>query len=171
MGRKHCGKRRNCSFRAISRFPTVFSIDWCCMTHKNQGLFGKGLRIKNVVVAQNNNDRHYKAIAWKKLIQFCRLINTTVTFSQISPGFYKSSVQVLSKHCGKWRNCTLQSISAFFTSVFCPFGELSAVFIKCQIVCLFPLLVIFLIFSSAIKLLSANSLSLKESQICRLRQG
>ena len=25
MGRKHCGKRRNCSLRAISRFPTVFS--------------------------------------------------------------------------------------------------------------------------------------------------
>ena len=25
MGRKHCGKRRNCSLRAISSFPTVFS--------------------------------------------------------------------------------------------------------------------------------------------------
>ena len=25
MGRKHCGKRRNCSLRAISPFPTVFS--------------------------------------------------------------------------------------------------------------------------------------------------
>ena len=24
-GRKHCGKRRNCSLRAISPFPTVFS--------------------------------------------------------------------------------------------------------------------------------------------------
>ena len=24
MGRKHCGKRRNCSSRAISPFPTVF---------------------------------------------------------------------------------------------------------------------------------------------------
>ena len=27
MGRKHCGKRRNCSLRAISPFPTVFSKD------------------------------------------------------------------------------------------------------------------------------------------------
>ena len=26
-GRKHCGKRRNCSLRAISLFPTVFSKD------------------------------------------------------------------------------------------------------------------------------------------------
>ena len=25
MGRKHCGKRRNCSLRAISPFPTAFS--------------------------------------------------------------------------------------------------------------------------------------------------
>ena len=25
MGRKHCGKRKNCSLRAISPFPTVFS--------------------------------------------------------------------------------------------------------------------------------------------------
>ena len=25
MGRKQCGKRRNCSLRAISPFPTVFS--------------------------------------------------------------------------------------------------------------------------------------------------
>ena len=30
MGRKHCGKRRNCSLRAISPFPTVFSKDLYC---------------------------------------------------------------------------------------------------------------------------------------------
>ena len=28
--RKHCGKRRNCSFRAISPFPTVFSKGLYC---------------------------------------------------------------------------------------------------------------------------------------------
>ena len=33
MGRKHCGKRRNCSLRAISPFPTVFS----------KGLFPRGV--------------------------------------------------------------------------------------------------------------------------------
>ena len=32
-GRKHCGKRRNCSLRAISPFPTVFS----------KGLFPRGI--------------------------------------------------------------------------------------------------------------------------------
>ena len=40
---KHCGKRRNCSLRAISPFTTVFSKDLYLQTRKNQGLFGKGL--------------------------------------------------------------------------------------------------------------------------------
>ena len=43
MGRKHCGKRTNCSLRAISLFPTVFSKKLVLQTRKNQGLFGKGL--------------------------------------------------------------------------------------------------------------------------------
>ena len=34
MGRKHCGKRRNCSLRAISPFPAVFSKDFYCDTQK-----------------------------------------------------------------------------------------------------------------------------------------
>ena len=34
MGRKHCGKMRNCSLRAISPFPTVFS----------KGLFAWGVK-------------------------------------------------------------------------------------------------------------------------------
>ena len=40
-GIKHCVKMRNCSLRAISPFPTVFSKDLYC---RNQGLFGKGLK-------------------------------------------------------------------------------------------------------------------------------
>ena len=34
MGRKHCGKRRNCSLRAIFPSPTVFS----------KGLFPRGVK-------------------------------------------------------------------------------------------------------------------------------
>ena len=30
LSRKHCVKRRNCSFRAISSFPTMFSKADCC---------------------------------------------------------------------------------------------------------------------------------------------
>ena len=37
MGRKHYGKRRNCSSRAISSFPTVFSKDLYCR-HVKPGL-------------------------------------------------------------------------------------------------------------------------------------
>ena len=43
MDRQHYGKRRNCSLRRISPFPTVFSKDLLVQTRKNQGLFGKGL--------------------------------------------------------------------------------------------------------------------------------
>ena len=41
-GRKHCGKRRNCSLRAISPFPTVFSKDWYSKHVKTRPCFGKG---------------------------------------------------------------------------------------------------------------------------------
>ena len=40
-GRKHCGKRRNCSLRAISPFPTVFSKDLYCGHVKFRASLGK----------------------------------------------------------------------------------------------------------------------------------
>ena len=47
MDRKHCGKRRNCSLRAISPFPAVFFKTLVLQTRKNQGLFGKRLISRN----------------------------------------------------------------------------------------------------------------------------
>ena len=41
-GRKHCGKRRNCSLQAISPFPTVFSKDLYCRHVKTRACLGKG---------------------------------------------------------------------------------------------------------------------------------
>ena len=41
-GRKHCGKRRNCSLQAISPFPTVFSKDLYCMHIDIRAWLGKG---------------------------------------------------------------------------------------------------------------------------------
>ena len=41
MGRKHGGKRRNCSSRAISPFPTVFSKDLYCRHVKTRACLGK----------------------------------------------------------------------------------------------------------------------------------
>ena len=40
-GRKHCGKRRNCSLRAMSPFPTVFLKDLYCRHVKTRASFGK----------------------------------------------------------------------------------------------------------------------------------
>ena len=42
-GRKHCGKKRNCSLRAISPFPAVFSKDLYCRHVKTRACMGKGL--------------------------------------------------------------------------------------------------------------------------------
>ena len=42
MNRKHCGKRRNCSLRAISSFPTVFLKDLYCWHEKTRVCLGKG---------------------------------------------------------------------------------------------------------------------------------
>ena len=41
-GRKHCGKRKNCSLRTISPLSTVFSEDLCGRQGKS-GLVWKGL--------------------------------------------------------------------------------------------------------------------------------
>ena len=41
MGRKHCAKRRNCSLRAISPFPTVFCKDLNCRHVKIRACLGK----------------------------------------------------------------------------------------------------------------------------------
>ena len=43
--RKHCGKRRNCSLRAISSFPTLFLKDLFCRHIQNKVLFVKGLNL------------------------------------------------------------------------------------------------------------------------------
>ena len=39
--RKHCGKRRNCSLRAISPFPTVFSKELYCRHVNTKACFEK----------------------------------------------------------------------------------------------------------------------------------
>ena len=48
MGRKHCGKRRNCLLQGISPFLTVFSEVFYYRHIKNQGLFGKGFTLYHV---------------------------------------------------------------------------------------------------------------------------
>ena len=40
--RKHCGKSRNCSLRAISTFPAVFSKDLYCRHVKTRACLAEG---------------------------------------------------------------------------------------------------------------------------------
>ena len=42
MGRKHCGKKRNCSLRAISPSPTMFSKELYYRHVKTRACLGKG---------------------------------------------------------------------------------------------------------------------------------
>ena len=75
-----------------------------------------------------------------------------LTLSQTSPGFYVSAVQVLWKHCGKRRSCSLWAI--------CPFPTV-----------LSTRLDNFLPLSSNLELSSANCFSLEGSKICHLGKG
>ena len=45
MSRKHCGKQRNCSLRAISPFSTVFSKDLNCRHVKTRACLGEELTL------------------------------------------------------------------------------------------------------------------------------
>ena len=56
-----------------------------------------------------------------------------LTFSQTSPGFYMSAVQVL-KTLWEKEKLLITSYFCFSPIVFYPFGELSAIFIKLKIV-------------------------------------
>ena len=57
-----------------------------------------------------------------------------LTLSQISPGFYMFAVQVFSKTLWVKEKLFIMSDFSFFYSVFCPFWELFAIFIKFEIV-------------------------------------
>ena len=56
-GRKHCGERRNCSFREISPFSSVFK-GLLLQTSNNQGLFGKGLTYREAKVPEQDQTAH-----------------------------------------------------------------------------------------------------------------
>ena len=46
MGRKHCGKRRNCSLRAIPSFPIVFLKGLVSHRRQKASLCGNGLNVR-----------------------------------------------------------------------------------------------------------------------------
>ena len=62
-GRKHCGKRRNCSLRAISPFPTVF---FKC-------IFPRGVKWCYCVEMGFNSTLTAKVISWRSVTHICFL--------------------------------------------------------------------------------------------------
>ena len=54
--RKHCGKRRNCSLRAISSFPTVFSKSLFSQGRQKVSFCGNGLKLLNEWEKNTNNE-------------------------------------------------------------------------------------------------------------------
>ena len=91
MGRKHCGKRRNCLLRAISPFSTVFS----------KGLFSgasKGVNVwewvKECIYSLPND----KSLDYTKLKAFA---DNKMKFAKMTISVFDR----LQKSCGKRRNC------------------------------------------------------------------
>ena len=88
MDRKHYGKGRNCSLRAISPFPTVFFRRHVLQTGKKQGLFGKGLMYHSTNVFK---ELYVKMIAKiyseKNLMGVCNLVYfwTCIDLIHITP--------------------------------------------------------------------------------------
>ena len=63
-GRKHCGKRRNCSLRAISPFPTVFSKRLVSQGRQKMSLCGNGL---NTIQSIQHNFSHIAVTAYSDM--------------------------------------------------------------------------------------------------------
>ena len=82
MGRKHCAKRRNCSLRAISPFPSVFKR-LVSQGHQKESLCGNGL---NDLPGKIHNMDELKPSLSDVWIFFSEI---QVTLSQISPGFLR----------------------------------------------------------------------------------
>ena len=95
MGSKHCGKRRNCSSRAISHFPTVFSKD-LYGRHLTPGLVWE--RVDQV--SKNLNQKTFENIMGKKTRKCC------------STGFF-SPFPTMSSTLPKYRNCLQCNILIF----------------------------------------------------------
>ena len=71
--RKHCGKRRNCSLRAISPFPTVFS----------KGLFPRAS--KGVIVCEwvNADCKEVQCVSGDSVIQWCELTDRCIEYADL----------------------------------------------------------------------------------------
>ena len=114
-GRKHCGKRRNCSLRAISPFPTVFSKGLFPRGIKRCHCVGMGKEISvmpctkhHIILDSQNSLLSRNPLTLSKTSHF-RLFQTQRVWRWQFLILLKLQgvVQKGRKHCGKGRNCSL----------------------------------------------------------------
>ena len=77
---KHYGKRRNCSLRAISPFPAVFSKDLYCRHLKTRACLGKGYSVFPEIFFNVWLLKHYITI-WEEQSMLVTLYHMIPTFS------------------------------------------------------------------------------------------
>ena len=105
MGRKHCGKRRNCSLRAISSFPTVFS----------KGLFPRGVKRCHCVGRVKVN---LPSLSLSQMTNFGFCQTERVCRWQFQMGWkWQKVIQTGRKHCGKKEKLLVMSNFSFSHSV------------------------------------------------------
>ena len=115
MGRKHSGKRRNCSLQAISPYPTVFS----------KGLFPRGVKrchCSGLILDDNlkfdENGRKFSKRLWEK-----EKLLLTSNFS-FSHNVFKRLVQQTFKNKGLFGKELRDTIQNAFFPESCPFFDL-----------------------------------------------
>ena len=121
MSRKHCGKRRNCSLRAIYPFPSVFPKDLCCRHVKTRTCSERVklfwfvtyyLQQAIFVIEQQTTFKPFQNKPW--FLPFC------------SASFFKTLWEK--------EKLLITSNFSFSHSVFYPFGEFPAIFIELETV-------------------------------------
>ena len=121
MGSKHCGKRRNCSLRAISAFPTVFSKHLLCRHVKTRATLAK------VYYQSMTSTKQIIIWNWTQKIPVLNPFPNKPWFSRVC------STSLL-KTLWEKEKLLITSNLSFSHSVFYLFEGLSVVFIEFEIV-------------------------------------
>ena len=101
MGRKHFRKRRNCSLRAMSHFPTVFSKDLYCR------------HVETGYVFTSHFQKHFMSFS----PDYVNLIVTRVLICLAIPILFSKSEVVLQSNTSKYRKILKTRVRTFLRMV------------------------------------------------------
>ena len=112
MGRKHCGKRRNCSLRAISPFPTVFCKRLVSQGRQKVSLCGNELNHYHTMPLL----MHLTYLALENIVRKGEIANNK-QFLLFSQCFLPSMPLIF--HFKSTLKCCLQFVSIWTSLKFC----------------------------------------------------